>query len=82
MGMMDHINNLFGPKTEARIRYSDADYHVMSPGEFVRCAVTGKPIAIADLRYWSVARQEAYVDARASLTRHLECLAQAEDGKD
>ena len=77
---MDHINNLFGPKTEARIRYADADYHIMSPGEFVRCAVTGKPIAIADLRYWSVARQEAYIDAEASLTRHLECLAEAEAG--
>ena len=38
---------------------------------------TGKPIAIADLRYWSVARQEAYADASASLARHLECLAEA-----
>lgn len=73
---MDHISNLFGPKTEARIRYADADYQIMSPGEYVRCAVTGKQIAIADLRYWSVARQEAYVDAKASLTRHLECLAE------
>ncbi len=75
---MDHISNMFGPKTEARIRYADADFQVLSPGEFVRCAVTGKPIAIADLRYWSVARQEAYVDAKASLARHLECLAEAE----
>ena len=75
---MDHISNLFGPKTEARIRYADADYQIMSPGDYVRCAVTGKQIAIAELRYWSVARQEAYVDAKASLTRHLECLAEAE----
>ncbi|MFT5509747.1 MAG: hypothetical protein ACI89J_002835 [Hyphomicrobiaceae bacterium] len=80
MSVMDHINNLFGAKTEARIRYADADYHIMSPGEFVRCAVTGQQIAIADLRYWSVARQEAYVDARASLARHLECLAEADAG--
>lgn len=76
---MDHISNLFGPKTEARIRYADADYQIMSPGEYVRCAVTGKQIAIADLRYWSVARQEAYVDAKASLTRHLECLAETDE---
>lgn len=75
---MDQINPLFGPKTEARIRYADADFQVISPGDFVRCAVTGKPIALAELRYWSVARQEAYTDARASLTRHLECLAEAE----
>ena len=71
---MDQFSNLFGPKTEARIRYLDADFQILSPGDYVRCAVTGKPIAIADLRYWSVARQEAYIDAEASLTRHLECI--------
>jgi hypothetical protein len=70
---MDHINSLFGAKTEAKIRYSDADFQIMSPGDYVRCAVTGRLIPIAELKYWSVARQEAYVDARASLTRHLEC---------
>lgn len=75
---MDHINKLFGPKTEARVRYADADFHIMSPGEIVRCAVTGKPIAIDDLRYWSVDRQEAYIDAQASLTSHLQNLAEAE----
>jgi hypothetical protein len=31
------------------------------------CAVTGARIALSDLRYWSVERQEAYVDAAASL---------------
>jgi hypothetical protein len=77
---MQRMNKLLNPKTEARIRYADADFQILSPGDFVRCAVTGRPIAIADLRYWSVARQEAYVDAQASLTRHLECLAQAGDG--
>jgi hypothetical protein len=75
---MDHINSLFGAKTEAKLRYSDADFHIMSPGDFVRCAVTGRPIPIGELRYWSVARQEAYIDARASLARHLECLKEDE----
>lgn len=75
---MDQLSRMLGPRTEARIRYGDADYQVLSPGEFVRCAVTGKAILLTELRYWSVARQEAYADAAASLTRHQQCLAEAE----
>lgn len=48
---------------EARIRYLDMELQVLSPGEFVRCAVTQKKIPIQALRYWSVDRQEAYYDA-------------------
>jgi hypothetical protein len=54
---------------EARIRYLDGDFQVVVPGSFVTCAVTGAAIALSDLRYWSVERQEAYADARASLER-------------
>ncbi len=54
---------------EARIRYLDGDFQVVAPGSFVTCAVTGVAIALSNLRYWSVERQEAYADARASLER-------------
>jgi hypothetical protein len=54
---------------EARIRYLDGDFQVVVPGSFVTCAVTGAAIPLSDLRYWSVERQEAYADARASLER-------------
>lgn len=57
---------------EARLRYLDGDFQVISPGSYVRCAVTGKPIALDDLRYWSVPLQEAYSDAETSLQRHQE----------
>ncbi len=57
---------------EAKIRYLDADFQVVVPGSFVRCAVTGKTIPLDELKYWSVARQEAYVDAQASLARELQ----------
>lgn len=57
---------------EAKILYLDADYEVESIGSFVRCAVTGEHIAIDDLKYWSVARQEAYVDVDASLKAEFE----------
>ena len=57
---------------EARLRYLDGDYQVLIPGTFVRCAVTGLEIPIDELKYWSVARQEAYVDAGAALKRFQE----------
>ncbi|MEO1066156.1 MAG: DUF2093 domain-containing protein [Pseudomonadota bacterium] len=57
---------------EARIRYDHADFQVLSSGSFVRCAVTGQAIAIEDLKYWSVERQEPYADVATSLKRHLE----------
>jgi hypothetical protein len=40
---------------------------VLSDGDHVVCAVTGERIALHELRYWSVERQEPYVDAEASL---------------
>ena len=60
--------------SEAKIRYLDADYQVLAPGAFVRCAVTGKPIPLDELKYWSVARQEPYVDVETSLKRELESM--------
>ena len=59
---------------EAKIRYLDADFVITKPGTFVRCAVTGKPIPVDDLRYWSVDRQEAYLDAEAAFEAYLRDL--------
>ena len=50
---------------EAIIEFRDADFRIVQPGDFVRCAVTGCAIVLKDLRYWSVDRQEAYVDVEA-----------------
>jgi hypothetical protein len=69
---MNRFERLFGLKGEARVAYLNGEYRVESPGDFVVCAVTGKPIAIADLKYWSVELQEPYSSAEASLKRHLE----------
>jgi hypothetical protein len=73
---MNKFERFFGLKGEARLRYGDGEYKVLGAGDFVRCAVTGKPILLADLRYWSVERQEAYVDAATSVKRYLELKAQ------
>jgi len=51
---------------EAKLVYLDADYDVEKPGAFVRCAVTGDPIPLEKLRYWSVDAQEAYRDAHVA----------------
>ncbi|MGK6313971.1 DUF2093 domain-containing protein [Neorhizobium sp. DT-125] len=52
---------------EAKIRYLDGDYQILAAGSYVVCAMTGTQIPIDELRYWSVARQEPYVDCAASL---------------
>jgi hypothetical protein len=57
---------------EARVRYLDGDFQVLMPGGFVRCAVTGAEIPLNELKYWSVKRQEAYIDAAAALKRYRE----------
>lgn len=72
---MTRIDRLFGLKGEARLRYKAGEYAVISPGDFVTCAVTGRKIPLSELRYWNVDRQEAYVSAEASLRRCLEVRA-------
>ena len=61
--------NKFGPSGhgEAQLQYLDGDFRVVSPGTYVTCAITGERIPLDELRYWSVARQEPYADAAASL---------------
>ena len=52
---------------EAVIEYDDGDFHVVKPGAYVICAVTGARIPLRALKYWSVDRQEPYADAAAAL---------------
>ncbi len=59
-----------GPgREQAIVEYGPADFTIVEPGAFVLCAVTGQPISIVDLRYWSHVLQEAYVDASAAYAR-------------
>ncbi|RDE04903.1 DUF2093 domain-containing protein [Sphingomonas aracearum] len=48
----------------ARLHYMANGFRVLTPGDHVTCAVSGARIALEDLRYWSVARQEAYASAQ------------------
>ena len=56
---------------EAEVKYLDGDFRVVRPGAFVRCAVTGLPIPLEELKYWSVDLQEPYINPEAVLRRHF-----------
>jgi hypothetical protein len=47
----------------ARLRYLANGFRVLVPGDHVVCGRSREKIALEDLRYWSVARQEAYASA-------------------
>ncbi len=50
----------------ARLHYMANGFRVLSQGDHVLCAVSGERILLEDLRYWSVARQQAYASAAIS----------------
>ena len=54
---------------EAVVEYLDSNLRLVKPGAYVRCAVTGQPIPLDQLKYWSVERQEAYASPEAVLQR-------------
>jgi hypothetical protein len=51
----------------ARIHYLAGTFRLLSDGDHVLCAITGAHIPLHELKYWSVERQEAYLNAEASL---------------
>ncbi len=67
---MNRFEKFFGLRGEAKVRYLNGEFQVVSPGDFVRCAVTGEPIMLQDLKYWSVELQEAYVSPEVSMQRY------------
>ncbi len=67
--MLNRYDRLPPMAGEAEIRFLDGDFRVIRPGAFVRCAVTGVPIPLEELKYWSVDLQEAYVSPEAVLSR-------------
>jgi hypothetical protein len=56
-----------GAGKTARLQYMAGTFRLLSDGDHVVCAVTGARIPLHELRYWSVQRQEPYIDAEASL---------------
>ena len=50
----------------ARLHYMANGFRVLAQGDHVLCAVSGERIMLEDLRYWSVAKQQAYASAAIS----------------
>lgn len=69
---MNRYDRNIAGEGEAKLRYLDGEFQIVSPGSFVRCAVTGQHIPLEKLRYWSVELQEPYLDSRTSLDRFLQ----------
>ncbi len=69
--MLNRLDRFVGTAGEAELRYLDGDFRVIKPGSFVRCATTGVPIPLEELKYWSVDLQEAYSNPEAVLRRHF-----------
>lgn len=53
----------------AKLHYLGGTFRMLVPGDHVVCAVSGVQIPLDELRYWSVARQEAYASAELSTQR-------------
>jgi len=47
----------------ARLHYMANGFRVLSPGDHVVCGVTGTRVPLEELRYWSVASQQAFASA-------------------
>ena len=54
---------------EAEVEYLNGEFRILRPGAYVRCAATGAPIRLEDLRYWNVDLQEPYASPLAKLQR-------------
>tara|TARA_B100001027_G_scaffold215887_1_gene190832 strand:- start:1980 stop:2165 length:186 start_codon:yes stop_codon:yes gene_type:complete len=59
-------------KKLAKIKYLPNNFQVITDGDHVICAVSGKKIKLENLTYWNVELQEAYFSYKeASKKRHL-----------
>jgi hypothetical protein len=73
------VLNKFGPSGngEAKLQYLDGDFRVVSPGTYVKCAITQERIPLDELKYWSVDLQEPYALPSSVLQRHYPAALKA-----
>lgn len=64
------MNKNSGPsRGEAKLQYDPSGFRVLRAGSHVFCAMSGVPIPLDELRYWSVEYQEAYASAKLATER-------------
>ena len=57
---------------EAKLHYMANGFRVLVQGDHVICAVSGVPIPLEQLRYWSIAKQEPYASPAVSTKAALD----------
>jgi hypothetical protein len=70
--MNAHDRSLSATPDLAVLHYGDGEFHVMRPGRYVLCAVSGAKIPLETLRYWNPITQEAYAGPEQALARWQE----------
>ena len=68
---MNRFDKLLGKKRLAELKYLDGEFQVLSPGDYVVCALSEEVILLQDLKYWCVETQEAYANAQIALKAEL-----------
>ena len=59
-------------KKLAKIKYLPNNFEIIEPGDYVKCAVSGKLINIENLNYWSVELQEPYYSYKEAFIKREE----------
>ena len=59
-------------KKLAKIKYLPNNFEIIEPGDYVKCAVSGKLISIENLNYWNVELQEPYYSYKEAFIRREE----------
>jgi hypothetical protein len=71
---MNFLDHAVPQQREAKLKYLDADFQVLREGDFVRCAATGDPIRVENLRYWNVERQTPFKSADVAFAELLKSV--------
>ncbi|MCA0432845.1 MAG: DUF2093 domain-containing protein [Proteobacteria bacterium] len=69
---MNFHDPLVPQQREAKLRYLDHEFEILKEGEFVRCGMTGDPIRLDKLRYWSISKQMPYKSAGEAFQDYLQ----------
>lgn len=59
-------------RVEAKLIYGTPEFEIIKGGDHVVCAVSGVPIPLDMLNYWSVELQEAYASGALMTQRWVE----------
>jgi hypothetical protein len=59
-------------ENKAKLKYKPNNFEIISSGDHVICAVSGKKIDLNQLTYWNVELQEAYFSPKEAQQRYEE----------